>query len=266
MSDEATPAQARKYYWLKLRRDFFKRHDIRIVEEMENGKDYLLFYMKLLVESIDHEGALRFSETIPYNDRMLASITNTNIDIVRGAIKLFAELGMLEMMDDGTLFMSQVTAMLGHETQWAAKKRLYREKRKELPEDNVLALSDKSIELELELEIENKSKRKRSPATQSPNTKKRPTAEEINAYCKERGISIDAEAFIDYYETVGWLVGKARTPMHNWRSAVNNWEKNDRRYGRAAPSPRPEPEKLPEMSKESLDARAIIMSKYYNKE
>lgn len=102
-----------------------------------------------------------------------------------------------------------------------------------------------------------------------PQSKKRfqrPTAEEINAYCKERGISIDAEAFIDYYETVGWLVGKARTPMHNWRSAVNNWEKNDRRYGRSAPAPRPEPEKLPEMSQDSLDARALIMRNYYNKE
>lgn len=67
-----------KYYWLKLKRDFFKRHDIRIIEEMENGKDYILFYLKLLVESIDHNGNLRFSDTIPYNDKMIAIITNTD--------------------------------------------------------------------------------------------------------------------------------------------------------------------------------------------
>ena len=75
-----------KFYWLKLKRDFFKRHDIRIIEGMPNGKDYVLFYLKLLCESVDHEGNLRFSEQIPYNEQMLSTITDTNVDIVRNAI------------------------------------------------------------------------------------------------------------------------------------------------------------------------------------
>ena len=56
----------KKYYWLKLKRDFFKRHDIKIIEAMPNGKEYSLFYLKLLCESVDHEGSLRFSEQIPW--------------------------------------------------------------------------------------------------------------------------------------------------------------------------------------------------------
>ena len=79
---------SKKYYWLKLKKDFFKRHDIQIIESMPNGKDYVLFYLKLLCESIDHDGNLRFSETIPYSEQMLATITNTNIDIVRNAISM----------------------------------------------------------------------------------------------------------------------------------------------------------------------------------
>ena len=39
-----------RYYWLKLKRDFFKRHDIRVIEDMPNGKEYVLFYLKLMVE------------------------------------------------------------------------------------------------------------------------------------------------------------------------------------------------------------------------
>lgn len=117
-----------KYYWLRLKRDFFKRHDIRIIEDMANGKDYILFYLKLLCESVDHDGNLRFSEQIPYNDQMLATITNTNIDIVRSAIKVFSELGMMELLDDGTFFMNEVQRMIGYETEWAAKKREYRKK------------------------------------------------------------------------------------------------------------------------------------------
>lgn len=113
----------KRYYWLKLKRDFFKRHDIQIIESMPNGKDYILFYLKLLCESVDHDGNLRFSEEIPYNESMLATITNTNIDIVRSAINVFTSLNMMEIMDDGTLYMAEVNKMLGSETYWAKKKR-----------------------------------------------------------------------------------------------------------------------------------------------
>ena len=56
-----------RYYWLKLDRGFFKRHDIAILEGMPGGKQMVLFYLKLMVESIDHEGMLRFSDTLPYS-------------------------------------------------------------------------------------------------------------------------------------------------------------------------------------------------------
>jgi predicted phage replisome organizer len=125
MDDEE---DTKRYYWLKLKRDFFKRHDIRIIEGMPNGKDYLLFYLKMLLESIDHNGELRFSETIPYSEQMLSVITNTNIDIVRSAMKMFVELGMVEILDDKTIFMAEVKKMTGAETKWAEKKRLYRGK------------------------------------------------------------------------------------------------------------------------------------------
>lgn len=135
---------AERYYWLKLQRDFFKRHDVRIVESMPNGKDYVLFYLKLLCESIDHEGRLRFSDSIPYNDEMLATITNTNIDIVRSAVKIFTELGLMEILTDGTFFMAEVQKMIGSESSWAEKKREYRRTLQGQSEDNVLQLSDKS--------------------------------------------------------------------------------------------------------------------------
>ncbi len=129
--------EVKKYYWLRLHKDFFKRHDIRIVEDMDNGKDYILFYMKLLLESIDHEGRLRFSETIPYNEKMLATITNTNVDIVKNAINVFRQLKLMEIMDDQTIYMTQIEMMLGVETEWAVKKREYREKQKMLNQDTL---------------------------------------------------------------------------------------------------------------------------------
>jgi predicted phage replisome organizer len=157
-------AESKKYYWLKLKRDFFKRHDIRIIEEMPNGKDYILFYLKLLLESIDHEGNLRFSETIPYNEQMLSVVTNTNVDIVRSAMKIFTELNMMDVFDDQTIYMTEVDKLIGSETEWAKKKRLQRGK-----EDNVPQLSSKcpteiEKEKEKEKDIEKEGYKEASPS------------------------------------------------------------------------------------------------------
>lgn len=103
----------KKYYWLRLHKDFFKRHEIRIIEAMPNGKDYVLFYLKLLVESVSHEGNLRFSDTVPYSMEMLSVLTNTNVDVVKSAIEVFTELKMIDIMDDATIFMSEVDTMIG---------------------------------------------------------------------------------------------------------------------------------------------------------
>lgn len=53
----------------------------------------------------------------------------------------------------------------------------------------------------------------------------KPTADEVRAYCAERGNHIDAQAFVDFYEAKGWKVGSA--PMKDWRAAVRTWEKRD---------------------------------------
>lgn len=170
-------AENGKYYWLKLKRDFFKRHDIRIIEEMPNGKDYILFYLKLLLESIDHEGSLRFSDTIPYNEQMLSVVTNTNIDIVRSAMKLFVELNMMSICDDKTIYMNEVDKLIGSETKWAEKKRLQRAK-----EDNVPQLSSKCP---IEKDIE--SKKDTDIRVVVPRTRAEATATEENQLKRYEG-------------------------------------------------------------------------------
>lgn len=58
---------------------------------------------------------------------------------------------------------------------------------------------------------------------------KKPTVEEVKAYCEEKGYTnVDAERFINYYESKGWLVGKS--PMKNWEKAVDNWVKTQTQY------------------------------------
>ena len=145
----------KKYYWLKLKKDFFKRHDIKIIEAMPNGKDYILFYLKMLLESIDHDGNLRFNDTIPYNENMLSVVTNTNIDIVRNAMKVFIELKMIEICEDSTIYMIEVNKMLGSETAVAERVRKSREKKQLLLLGNKdVTKCNTEIEIELEKDIE----------------------------------------------------------------------------------------------------------------
>lgn len=64
-----------------------------------------------------------------------------------------------------------------------------------------------------------------APQTTKTNFKK-PTLEEVKAYCIERKNSVDAQRFIDFYESKGWMVGKNK--MKDWKASVRTWESKDK--------------------------------------
>lgn len=239
-------ADSKKFYWLKLKRDFFKRHDIRIIEEMPNGKDYVLFYLKLLLESIDHEGSLRFSDTIPYNEQMLAVVTNTNLDIVRSAMKLFIELGMMSICDDQTIYMAEVDKLIGSavDNDAANRQRRCRERKKQeaLPDatpsvtgalQNVtqgVTKDNESKSIEIDIEIRDREESIGDINVPSKATRSKrfvpPTVDEVRDYCQSRGNSVNPQRFVDYYSSNGWMVGKNK--MKDWKAAVRTWEQRDK--------------------------------------
>lgn len=147
---------SKKYYWLKLKDDFFERDEIKVIESQKNGTNYINFYLKLLLKSLKSDGTLRFREAIPYNIEMLATITNCNVDMVSNAINTFITLGLMEKWDDGTFYMLEVQNMVGAETSWAAKKREYRNKKKTLSSncpDNLMT-KIRHVRQETETEID----------------------------------------------------------------------------------------------------------------
>ena len=130
--------QEKKKYWLKLDKDFLKSSQMKVLKNMPNGKDYIIFYLSLMLESVETVGHLRFTSLIPYNSEMLATITDTNIDLVRCAVKLFCELGLIQIFDDGTIFMPDVPQMTGKECESAERVRNYREKLKKQKDNKLL--------------------------------------------------------------------------------------------------------------------------------
>lgn len=226
----------KKFFWLKLKEDFFESDEIKILESLPNGMAYSNFYLKLLCKSIKNNGVLRLRNVIPYTVEMLSSMTNTNIDIARGAIEKLIALNMIEVLDDGALYMLDIENMIGSETDSAQRMREARAKTINLEEKDKKSLTlcenvrksdteiDKEIELEKEIEIDKEKKIKKEKSTVKAKAFTIPTISEIKEYCKERKNNVDAEKFFDYYESKGWLVGK--TKMKNWQAAIRNWEKN----------------------------------------
>lgn len=221
----------KKYYWLKLQKDFFKRHDIRLIQSMPNGTEYVLFYLKLMVESLAHNGRLRFSEKIPYDESMLAVITDTNIDIVRNATRILEELGMLQVLDDSTIYMTEVNNLIGVQTEGAERKQLQRQKRQELLEGG--QKGDKcppeiELEKEIELDIDRKriSKEKENDYSSDLDCLSGiPTLQEVRDYCILKSFTFDPNDFYDYYGARGWKLGGQ--PIENWQLLANQWGRRE---------------------------------------
>ena len=72
------------------------------------------------------------------------------------------------------------------------------------------------------------SHNKSSDAPRQTKTFMPPTVEEVKAYCKDRSNHVDPQKFIDFYETNGWVQGKARKPIKSWKACVRTWEGQDK--------------------------------------
>lgn len=224
----------KRYYWLKLKEDFFDDDTIQFIEDQQNGKEYCLFYLKLCLKSLKKDGILvrRVGEIlIPYDVKKLSEVTRTNVDTVKAAMKLFKDIGLIQVLENGELYLTQLKNMIGSETKDAIRKRKERERIQGV--DNVHILSencppekeiekDKDIDKELNTDIENKEVK---TSTKKHSRFIPPSLEEIHEYCNERGNNVDPQAFMDFYESKGWYVGKNK--MKDWKAAVRTWERNN---------------------------------------
>lgn len=153
---------SKKYYWLKLNENFYEEDTIVWLEEQENGVSYVNFYLKLLLKSLSEEGKLvRYvGETlVPYDTKALSKLTNTPVDTVVVAMRLFIEIGLIKQLEAGELYMTQINEMIGSETESAVKMRRLRAREtalqlEEKEEGHIVTESDQHIEIDIELDLE----------------------------------------------------------------------------------------------------------------
>ena len=201
-----------KFYWLQLKEDFFENDAIEWLEEQEpNGRDYAYFYLKLCLKSLKSNGILIRNVgniLIPYDNRKLAELTKMDFDTVCVAMKLLQEIGLIEILENGEIYITQLENLIGSKSLGALKKQQQR-----------LISGQKGDKCPPKIEIELKDRVK----DKNIDRFKKPTLEEIETYCKERNNNIDAKKFYDYYETGKWK-DKDGKPVKNWKQKIITWE------------------------------------------
>ena len=226
----------KKYYYLRLKDNFFDSDELKILESMKDGYLYSNILLKLYLRSLKNDGKLVVNDRIPYNAEMLASVTGHQVGTIKQALSMFKELGLIEILENGAIYMLDIQNFIGKGSTEADRQRLYdrriseERKQKKLTQsrnlEEILEKSTPEIEIELEKDIKIE-KEIHSSAKRTTTKRKRfekPTLSEIKAYCIERNNNVDAQHFFDYYESNGWKVGK--NSMKNWQAAVRTWEKN----------------------------------------
>lgn len=161
----------KKYYYLKLKENFFDSDSMIILESMQDGYKYSNILLKLYLRSLKQEGKLMFNERIPYNSTILSQVTRHSVGDVEKAVQVFKELGLIEMLDNGAIFITDIQNFIGTSSTEADRIRAYRtrisqEKQALLPEDtnertNVQQMNDTSTpekEIEIDKEIEKEKK------------------------------------------------------------------------------------------------------------
>lgn len=228
----------KKYYYLRLKDNFFDSDELKILESMKDGYLYSNILLKLYLRSLKNDGKLVVNDRIPYNAEMLASVTGHQVGTIKQALSMFKELGLIEILENGAIYMLDIQNFIGKGSTEADRQRLYdrrisdERKQKKLTQsrnlEEILKKSTPEIEIELEKEIKIEKEIDSSASTTTKRKRfEKPSISDIKQYCMERNNNIDASQFYDYYESNGWKVGK--NSMKDWKAAVRTWERSEYR-------------------------------------
>ncbi|HFZ6817562.1 TPA: phage replisome organizer N-terminal domain-containing protein [Streptococcus agalactiae] len=150
-------ADNKKYYYLKLKENFFESDEAIILESMPDGYIYSNILLKLYLRSLKNDGLLMFNNLIPYNAQMLATITRHQVGTIEKAIQIFRDLQLIEILDNGAIYMTNIQNFVGKSSTEADRIRKLRTEKN----SGVQMLYKCTPEIEIEIEIEKKKEKER---------------------------------------------------------------------------------------------------------
>ncbi len=274
----------KRFYWIKLRENFFQQETIDWLMEQENGSAYIVLYLKMCLLTANTSGELIRTignMTIPYEPKKISQKTGFDIDTVNVALSLFKHLGLIEETQEGIPVMPEVKNMVGSESESATRVRKYRKKKKTLQSNT--EVTNKALQSNVEIrdksiEYRDKSKENREEKVES-RKKETGTSDDglkdaVNAYRKNiypMPGEMDLEKLKALVDDFGSdIVVKAidRAVTRNKRSLayihgiLKSWQDggyDDENTARPQPTPR-------NSKKEAIDTVNRLMAEYQAKE
>lgn len=119
-------ADNKKYYYLKLKEGFFDSKDMKLLQGLKDGYIYSDILLKLYLQSLRQEGRLMYRDIIPYTPEMIATVTNHQVGTVEKAMKIFEQMGFIEILDNGAIYMLDIQNFIGQSSSEADRIRNYR--------------------------------------------------------------------------------------------------------------------------------------------
>lgn len=151
----------KKYYYLKLKDNFFDSEELKVLESMPDGYKFSNILLKLYLRSLKSEGKLMLNDRIPYDSSMLSAVTGHSAGDIEKAVQQFRKLGLIDVLPNGAIYLLDIQNFIGTSSTEADRKRKFRAK---IDSDRGLKLPDGTFvrqtsdnrppEIEIELEIE----------------------------------------------------------------------------------------------------------------
>ncbi|WP_242521117.1 MULTISPECIES: phage replisome organizer N-terminal domain-containing protein [Lactococcus] len=231
-------ADNKKYYYMRLKENFFDSDEMIVLENMDNGDGiiYSNILLKLYLRSLKYEGRLMFNERIPFNPQMLSTIVRHPVGVVEKALKAFVDLGLVEVMDNGAIYMLDIQNFIGKTSTEADRQREYQAriaKEKKVVRNLTGNIGENFEKTTPELEIEIETELKKESEVASSNSNLQNLA---NFYQENFGAmsSYIAEELKSSYEDYGFdltleSMKRAVTSQKTFRYSkgiLKNWDKN----------------------------------------
>ena len=126
----------RKYYYLKLKENFYNSETMVILESMQDGLLYSNLLLKMYLMSLKIGGILMLNDHLPHTPQTIATFTRHQVGTVERALKVFLEFGLVEILTDGAYYMADIQLLIGQsstEGERKKKERMRLKRQKLLP-------------------------------------------------------------------------------------------------------------------------------------
>ena len=130
----------RKYYYLKLKENFYNSETMVILESMQDGLLYSNLLLKMYLMSLKSGGILMLNDHLPHTPQTIATFTRHQVGTVERALKVFLEFGLVEILTDGAYYMADIQLLIGQsstEGERKKKERMRLKRQKLLPSGGV---------------------------------------------------------------------------------------------------------------------------------